>query len=323
MDEPATAPVARLELKAALLLVLLAALVAGAVLYLLHARGAFEKTQTLVLEADDAEGVRVGTDLTFAGFPIGRVARIELTPKGKAHMVVEVPQKDAHWLRRSSIFTMVKSVVGGTNLRAYTTQLDSPPLPDGATAVVLSGDATAEIPRLIASARELVDNLNKVVAPDSPLVGTIANVQELTDRMKGPRGALGVVLGDDDKAAKLSKTLDRANTLLANTDALVKRLDGTVAKADAQVLGPDGVIKETRATVVQIQALLGDARSTLRRVDALLQEATGVAGNVKAATADLGPLRAEVEDSLRKVEALVDEVNRKWPFARDRELKLK
>jgi phospholipid/cholesterol/gamma-HCH transport system substrate-binding protein len=29
-----------------------------------------------------------------------------------------------------------------------------------------------------------------------------------------------------------------------------------------------------------------------------------------------------VEGSLRKVESLVNEINRKWPFARDTELKL-
>jgi phospholipid/cholesterol/gamma-HCH transport system substrate-binding protein len=48
-----------------------------------------------------------------------------------------------------------------------------------------------------------------------------------------------------------------------------------------------------------------------------------VAANAKVATADLDTLRAEVESSLRKVGRLVDEINRKWPFARDAELKLR
>ena len=33
-------------------------------------------------------------------------------------------------------------------------------------------------------------------------------------------------------------------------------------------------------------------------------------------------LRAEVEASLRKVSALIDEINRKWPFERDTKIKL-
>jgi phospholipid/cholesterol/gamma-HCH transport system substrate-binding protein len=57
-------------------------------------------------------------------------------------------------------------------------------------------------------------------------------------------------------------------------------------------------------------------------VDGILADAQSVAGNAKAASADLGALRAEVEASLRKVAALIDEINRKWPFERDTKIKL-
>ena len=105
-------PVAYLELKAAMLLLFTLALIVGSGLYLLYARGAFEPTQTLVLTADDSEGVVVGMDMTFSGFPIGRVRRIELAETGNARIVVDVAQKDAHWLRESSVFTLVRGVVG-------------------------------------------------------------------------------------------------------------------------------------------------------------------------------------------------------------------
>jgi len=55
----------------------------------------------------------------------------------------------------------------------------------------------------------------------------------------------------------------------------------------------------------------------------VLAEAQAVAGNVRGATTDLDALRREVDTTVRKVESLVDEVNRKWPFARDTEIKLK
>jgi len=47
-----------------------------------------------------------------------------------------------------------------------------------------------------------------------------------------------------------------------------------------------------------------------------------VSGNAKAATQDLGALRAEVDASLRKVNGLIEEINRKWPFRRDSEIRL-
>jgi phospholipid/cholesterol/gamma-HCH transport system substrate-binding protein len=57
-------------------------------------------------------------------------------------------------------------------------------------------------------------------------------------------------------------------------------------------------------------------------VDAVLAEAQGIGANVRGATTDLGSLRAEVEANLRKIEGMINELNRKWPFARDTEVKL-
>ena len=100
---PAATMPAHVQLKAALLLVCLLVMVVGAGVYVSYARGAFEATQQLVLVTDDSEGVVVGMDLTFAGFPVGRVRRIELAADGNVRILVDVPLKDAHWLRSSSV----------------------------------------------------------------------------------------------------------------------------------------------------------------------------------------------------------------------------
>ncbi|MEO7392652.1 MAG: MlaD family protein [Ramlibacter sp.] len=315
-SEPAAAPPVRhLELKAAALLVFTVLLVAGSVLYLLYARGAFEPTQTVVLLAEDSEGVVVGMDMTFSGFPIGRVHRVELAETGQVRIVIDVQKKDAHWLRTSSVFTLVRGLVGGTNIRAYTGILTDPPLPDGAERTVLSGDATAELPRVLASAKEALENIAGMTAQDAALRASLANLQEVTDRLKGPRGALGVVFGNDADAQKLVAALDRANVLLARVDSLA-------GKADSQVFGPDGLMKDARATVAQLNGLLAETRTSLKKVDAVLVEAQGIGADVRGATSDLGSLRANVEANLQKVEGMINEINRKWPFARDTEVKL-
>jgi phospholipid/cholesterol/gamma-HCH transport system substrate-binding protein len=304
-----------LETKATLLLAALLLMVIGAALYLSYARGAFEPTQQLVLIADDAEGVSVGMDITFAGFAIGRVRRIELAPDGNARIVVDVPLKDAHWLRESSVFAMQRGVVGNTNIRAYTGILTDPPLPDGAVRTVLRGDATAEIPRLMAEARQLLQNLNKMSAEGSSINASLANLKTFTDKLNGDGGALNALFGSDAQAMQLKTTLARTNTLLA-------RLDGLAAKADTQVFGTDGVMRDARATVQQLNAMLADARASLKKVDAVLDDVKVVGENAKVATTDLGALRAQVESSLRNIDALIVEVNRKWPFARDTQLKV-
>jgi phospholipid/cholesterol/gamma-HCH transport system substrate-binding protein len=316
------APIAQLERKARWLLLSVALMLVAAATYVLYARGAFERTQTLVLVADNSEGVVIGMDLTFAGFPIGRVNRIELGADGNARIVIDVPRKDARWLRESSVFTMESALVGATKLRAFSGILADPPLPDGAERKVLSGDASSEIPRLVTAARDLVVNLTALTASDAPMANSLRNVETTTTRLAGPNGALGAALGNEADVKKVLAALDRTNALLARLDALALKVDGLAAKTDTQVFGPDGVMPETRATVVQLNGLLAEARNSLKKVDAVLQEAQAVAANTREATSDLGALRTEVEASLRKVDGLVNEINRKWPFARDTEIKL-
>ena len=166
-DEPA-----HVEAKALALLILIGALIVAFAVYVMYARGVFEPTQRLVLVAEDSEGVIPGMDMTFAGFPIGRVSQVDLGADGKVQIIVEVPRKDAKWLRSSSVFTLERSVVGETRLRAYSGVLTDPPLPPGAKRDVLRGDATAEIPRMVASARALLENLEQMTASGSHIAAT-------------------------------------------------------------------------------------------------------------------------------------------------------
>jgi phospholipid/cholesterol/gamma-HCH transport system substrate-binding protein len=325
----------QLERRAAVLLLGLALLVCAAVAYLLYARGVFEPTQRVVLLADDSEGVAVGMNLTFSGFAIGRVQRIELADDGSVRILVDVPRKDAHWLRTSSVFTLSRGLVGNTAIRAYSGILTDPALPDGAVRKVLAGDATAEIPKLVSSVRDILQNVSAITAPDAALASTLANAQTMTGKLNGPGGAMGVLMGSPQDAVKVTQALERANTALASVDQLLRRTDGVMqkadglmGKADAQLFGQGasgpggGVVGDARAAVQQINGLLVDARGSLKKVDGLLEEAQGAARNARVATTDLGTLRAEVEASLRKVENLLNEVNRKWPLARDTEVKL-
>jgi phospholipid/cholesterol/gamma-HCH transport system substrate-binding protein len=319
---PAPPPIAHVEVKAVLLLAFTALLVCAFLVYVMVARGVFESKQQLVLVAEDSEGVQVGMDLTFSGFPIGRIQRIELDAEGKARIVIDVPSKDAHWLRTSSIFTMERGLVGETRIRAFSGVLTDPPLPPDSVRNILRGDTSSEIPRLVASMRALLENLASMTAAESSLNASLGNVQTITATISGGvngrYGVLGTMLGGDANAKKMIAALDRTNALLA--------------KADERVFGSKGVMDETQASIVQLNALLGDARNSLKRVDAVLAEAQGlvvetkglateakgVAGTVRTATTDL----AVVDASLRKIGSLVDEINRKWPFARDTELKL-
>jgi phospholipid/cholesterol/gamma-HCH transport system substrate-binding protein len=290
--------------------------------YVLYARGAFENFQRLTLVADNVEGVTVGMDLTYAGFPIGRVRRLSLGNDGKARIHIRVPESETRWLRSSTVFVMDVPLVGGAKLRAFSGNLQDPPLPDRAERMVLRGDANAEIPLMIATVRQALENVENMTARDSSLQQSIDNAKAVTSRMAGKYGVLGGVLGSEDNARKVIASIDRANALLANLGGVSLKLDAVLAKTDQRLYGAGGIADEAQKAVAQANTMLGEVRDRLKAVDAILADVQATSGNVRAATGDLGALRAEVEASLRKVTSLIEEINRKWPFERDTKIKL-
>lgn len=115
------------------------------------------------------------------------------------------------------------------------------------------------------------------------LPALVASVKRLVENLE----RMTALLGSEDDAKKVIDAIDRVNRLLASLDGVALRFDGLSKK-----------------------------------VDAVLAEAQGIATDTRAATADLHALRAEIEASLRKAGQLIDEINRKWPFERDTELRL-
>jgi phospholipid/cholesterol/gamma-HCH transport system substrate-binding protein len=180
---------------------------------------------------------------------------------------------------------------------------------------VLHGDSTEEIPKLVAATKDLVTNLNSLVGSDSALSRTLANLETTTERLNGQRGALGVLFGSERDAQRIVAVVERTNALLG-------RLDGMAVKADTQMFGTGGVMSEVRDTIAQLKALLSATSTSLKKVDAILDDAQAISGSARNATVDLAALRTEVEANLRKIEQMINEINRKWPFAREVEIKL-
>jgi phospholipid/cholesterol/gamma-HCH transport system substrate-binding protein len=294
----------------------------GFIAYALYARGVFEATQRLTLISDNVEGVSVGMDIGFSGFPIGRVNRISLAEDGRARIEIVVPLKDSRWLRTTSIFTLERGIVGSAKIRVFTANLQDPPLPDGAERTVLRGDTSEEIPRMVAMLRGVLENVEHVTAADGSLQTSLGNVRTMTERLAGRHGALGAILGSDDEAKKVLAAIDRANTLLASLGGVSRRLDAVLSKTDQRVYGEGGLMDGTQRAVAQANSILGEVRESLKKLDGVLADAQKISGNAKTASSDLAALRAEVDASLRKVSAILDEINRKWPFERNTDIKL-
>jgi phospholipid/cholesterol/gamma-HCH transport system substrate-binding protein len=318
-----------LGFKVGLLLTLIPFIAIGLVLYALYARGVFESSQKLVLIARDAEGVTVGMPIMFSGFPIGQVSSMALTESGEVQIKAWILEKDARWLRTSSVFTLERQFFGGAKIRVTTNNMNDPQLPPGATGKLVGIDAAQDLPQVIARASAVLQNIEEMIKPDSSLNRSLAHLNEVTGRMAGEYGVLGSLAGSPENAGQVMETVKGVSALIASLKGVTSHADSMLTKADEKVFAQGGVMDEARKSVVHLNAILGDARESLKKADTILANVQAVtddgkatAANIKGATTDLAALRTEVDDSIRKLGVLIDEINRKWPFARKTEIKL-
>ena len=285
------------------------------IVYLLHARGFFEKTFHLQLAAASADGVAPGVPVVFSGIEIGSVTTLGLNENGGIIIHTEFLGRNAKWLKENSTFTLDKPIVGGAKIRVDSPDLNAPALPDNATMLLLTSDISKEIPALVDRVKAILANVEHLTRKDGELNATLANAKTVTGRMTGEYGMLEGILGSPEKARALTDSLDK-------TRALITKLDGMAAKADQWLFAEKGVAAQTRESLAQIRLLLNDAQSSLKKADAMMTNAVEISANVKDGTQDLAQLRAEIDDAVRKANDLVSEINKKWPFARNPEVKL-
>ena len=294
-----------------------ASLLLGALflVYLLHARGFFEDTYRLQLAAASADGVTPGVPLVFSGIEIGSVTTLGLNDSGGIVIHCELLERNAKWLRQDTTFTLDKPLVGGAKIRIDSFNPDAPALPENSTMLLLSSDISKEIPQLVERVKAILANVEHLTRKDGEINATLANVKTVTGRMTGEYGMLEGMLGSPEKARAVTDSLEK-------TRALITRLDSLAAKTDQWLFSKNGMADLSRDSLAQVRLMLNDAQSSLKKADAVMANAVEISANVKEGTQDIARLRAEIDDAVRKASALINEINKKWPFARDPEVKL-
>lgn len=302
-----------LAFKVGLVLIITLVLALSFLGYVLHARGFFESSHQFTLLTPDATGISVGMPLNRAGLPVGQVIRMNLTENGHVAVLIKVREQEARWLHTSSAFWLEKNLLGSVKIMVSSGNPGDPPLPEGAVRTLTGKDITQELPAIVARVNAILGNLETLSRPDAHLAQSLAHINTITTRMTGTRGVMGGLLGAED-AERVSVSLTRTETLLASLQGVSLKMDG--------------VLSHTDQGVQRLVGILTEAQGSLKRVDDILAKAQVAASNtqeitadIRGSTRDLNRLRQEVDDSLLKVNHLIREVNRKWPLARDVEIR--
>lgn len=280
---------------------LLMALLAAAVIWIARlnegARNEFD-----IFFQQSVDGLAKGSEVTFAGVPVGQISQIELWPKDPKFVRVRIKIDEKVPIRVGTVATIQGSFTGVSKIQLEGAVKNSPlitePGPEGVPVIPTRRSGLGEIlsnaPLLLERLATLTENLNNFLSEDNrkSITGILANTDRLTANLADTTPQVKATL------AELQATLRQASATLAGFEKVAGTANGMLQE-DGNSLASDlrEALKSAKLAADELSATLNDARPATRQ----LSETT-----IPSAEATLRELRA-TSRALRNVTERIDE----------------
>lgn len=280
---------------------LLLAVVAGFVIWLARLNEGSQNEYDIFFK-QSVDGLSKGSEVSFAGVPIGQIQKIELWPKDPSFVRVRIKVDSEVPILLGTTATIQGSFTGVSNVQLAGAVKGAPPIaepgPEGVPVIPTRRGGLGELlngaPVLLERLATLTENLNSILNEDNKkaISGILKNSERLTDSLA-------------DASPQVQATLAELQVTLKQATATLESVDKVALSANHQLSGDqDSLIRDLRVTLRsakdaadQLGAVLGDSRPTLTR----LNDTT-----LPAAEAAIRELRA-TSRALRNVTEKIDE----------------
>lgn len=248
------------------------------------------------------DGLAKGSEVSFAGVPVGQINTIELWEKDPSFVRVRIRVDSKVPILVGTTATIQASFTGVSNIQLAGAVKGAPPItepgPEGVPVIPTRRSGLGEIlnnaPLLLERLTTLTENLNTLFNEDNKRA--IGGILKNTDR---------ITSGLADASPQVKQTLAELQSTLKQATATLAGIEQVTGTAD-KLLGEDGdtLVRDLRATLRSakgaadsLEATLGEARPAIRRLDE---------NTLPAAESAIRELRA-TSRALRNVTEKIDE----------------
>jgi phospholipid/cholesterol/gamma-HCH transport system substrate-binding protein len=285
----------------AVTLVLLAAL--AAFIVWIARLGEGKQDEFDIFYGQSVSGLATGSQVSFAGVPVGQVTEIALAKDDPAFVRVRIKVKDDVPMLVGTQATIEASFTGVSTILLDGARKDAPAItcettacPEGRPVIPPGrggfGAIVANAPLLLERLATLTEQLNTLLGPENQqeISGIIRNTNRLTGGLADATPALVANLEDfQTTLAEFNQTLDAVEKLTLTTDELVRKegsplaeeLRGTLSSANDALAALAATLEDTRPAARQLRT------STLPNAEATLQDLRATSRALRAVTEKL------------------------------------
>lgn len=285
----------------AVTLVLLAALAAFIVWIARLGQG--EQDEYDIFYNQSVSGLANGSQVSFAGVPVGQVTEIALAKDNPEFVRVRIKVGEDVPILVGTQATIQASFTGVSTILLDGARKDNPPItcettacPEGRPVIPPGrggfGEIVANAPLLLERLATLTEQLNVILGPDNQeeIAGILRNTNRLTGGLADASPELTQNLKEfRTTMQEFNQTLDAVERLADNTNGLVgnegqplaQELRGTLKSANAALASLSATLEDTRPAVRQLRA------STIPNAEATLEDLRATSRALRSITEKL------------------------------------
>jgi len=285
----------------AVTLVLLAALAAFIVWIARLGQGRQDEYD--IFYGQSVSGLAKGSEVSFAGVPVGQVTEIALANGNPEFVRVRINVKEDVPILVGTAATIQASFTGvstilldGARKNAPAITCETTACPEGRPVIPPGrggfGEIVTNAPLLLERLATLTEQLNIILGPDNQkeLAGILRNSNKLTDGLADATPELTATLKDfRGTMQELNQTLDAVERVAVSTEGLVngegapltQELRGTLKSANAALASLAATLEDTRPAARQLRT------STLPNAEATLEDLRATSRSLRAITEKL------------------------------------
>jgi phospholipid/cholesterol/gamma-HCH transport system substrate-binding protein len=279
----------------------LLALVAAFIIWIARLNEGDQRSYDIFFK-QSVDGLNNGSEVSFAGVPVGKVNEIELWKKDPSFVRVRIGVKKGVPILVGTTATMQGSFTGVADIQLDGAIKGAPPIkepgPEGVPVIPTKqgglGAILSNAPLLLERLATLTDRLNTLLSDDNQkaITGILANTDRMTASLADATPQVKATLAD------LQGTLHQATQTL-------EKFEGVADQAD-KMLGENGsslanqlrqTLQSAKAAADELQGALSDARPAVRRLSAsTLPEAEAAIRDLRATTRALRSVTEKIDE---------------------------
>jgi phospholipid/cholesterol/gamma-HCH transport system substrate-binding protein len=259
-----------------------------------------------------------GTKVKLVKTNIGHVSSVTLTQDNQVKVVMKILAEYSSRIRTDSKAGIASpTFIGSEFINIIPGSPDAEELPPGSEIPSVEAKKISEyleefdFEHKMLMLDEILESINYILAelrqPESPLFGSLANLERLTAAAAQGEGTVGKLVHDRELYDRLLVVVDQIN-------GVVSRLDQVMVSARTSVDAVKPVIHSLQTTVDNTRTITGDVKTKvpdyLNDVDVLLKKLNETSALLKKTMTDVPQIPGEARQALRKVDDILDSVKK-------------